>query len=301
MKGFTLGNSRKPLGKVAFHNFELSLLSRGDGVEVLLQTINEGSLFYVYPGDNPTGLEFYYVLSGEMECDVGGEKKRLGPEDYFSAQGLVEPIHFTALTQVTLLWAVTDPTFFHLSKDMSILMGKVKEVEQKDRYTSMHSDRVAKYCVKIAKKLKLNKDQLENLTMASLLHDVGKIHVPAEILNKPDRLTDDEFSIIKKHPQDGANMIKETYYKELVPIIEQHHERLDGSGYPHGLKAEDILLEARIIAVSDTFDAMTEDRAYRKAFSKEHAMEELKRLSGKHYDQEIVQAFEEILKEEGIL
>ncbi|MBN8192906.1 HD domain-containing protein [Bacillus sp. NTK074B] len=301
MKGFTLGNSRKPLEKIEVDNFELSLLSRGDGVEVLLQTINEGSLFYVYPGDNPTGFEFYYVLTGDMECELKGEKKRLGPEDYFSAQGLVEPIHFTALTQVTLLWAVTDPTFFHLSKDMSTLMGTVKEVEQKDRYTSMHSDRVAKYCVKIAKKLKLNKDQLENLTMASLLHDVGKIHVPEEILNKPDRLTDEEFSIIKKHPEDGAKMIQETYYKELVPIIQQHHERLDGSGYPRGLKAGDILLEARIIAVSDSFDAMTEDRAYRKAFSKKHAIEELKKHAGTHYDQEIVRIFEEILIEEGVL
>lgn len=301
MEGFNIGNIKSPLEKVTFDHFELGLLSRGDGVEILVQTIEETSLFYVYPSDNPEAMEFYYVLTGDMECEMDGKKRVLGSGDYFSAKGLTEPIHFTALTQVTLLWAVTDPTFFHLSKDMSTLMKTVKDVEQKDRYTSMHSDRVAKYCVKIAKKLKLNKDQLENLTMASLLHDVGKIHVPAEILNKPDRLTDDEFSIIKKHPQDGANMIKETYYKELVPIIEQHHERLDGSGYPHGLKAEDILLEARIIAVSDTFDAMTEDRAYRKAFSKEHAMEELKRLSGKHYDQEIVQAFEEILKEEGIL
>ncbi|NMH69378.1 HD domain-containing protein [Bacillus sp. RO3] len=301
MEGFKMGNIRAPLEKVTFDHFELGLLSKGDGVEVLIQTIHEASMFYVYPGDNPSGMEFYYVLSGEMECEIDGEKKMMRAEDYFSAQGIREPIHFTAVTQVTLLWAVTEPTFFHLSKDMSDLLEKVKEVEKKDRYTSMHSDRVSKYCVKIAKKLKLHKDQLENLTMASLLHDMGKIHVPAEILNKADRLTDEEFAIVKKHPEDGANMIRDTYYQELVPIIEQHHERLNGSGYPRGLKGDVILLEARIIAVCDAFDAMTEDRAYRKAFSRQYAMDELKRLSGSHYDEEIVRVFEEILKEEGTL
>ncbi|MGU3472325.1 HD-GYP domain-containing protein [Paenibacillus sp. D51F] len=178
-------------------------------------------------------------------------------------------------------------------------MEITKQVEIKDRYTHRHSDRVAKYSVKIAKKLHISKEQLENLTVAAVLHDIGKIHVPIEILNKPGRLENEEFEIIKKHPIDGARMVINSYYQELAPIIEQHHERLDGSGYPYGLSGDDILLEARIIAVSDTFDAMTEDRAYRKAFKEQFAIDELKRMAGSHYDKEVVWAFEQILKEEG--
>jgi HD-GYP domain-containing protein (c-di-GMP phosphodiesterase class II) len=143
--------------------------------------------------------------------------------------------------------------------------------------------------------------KLDNINMASYLHDIGKINVPGEILYKPSRLTDEEYEIIKKHPADGAKMVKDTYYSEYATIIEQHHERLDGSGYPYGLKEDEILLEAKIIAVCDTFDAMTDDRAYRKAYEPNYAMDQIKSLVNKHYDEEIVNAFEEVLKEEGIL
>lgn len=300
MAGFTIGKKGNFIETVNFdNNLEMSLVTRGDGIEIIHQSIDEGKLFYVYPSDNVNALEFYYILSGRVECELGNKKHILGPEDYFSARGLSDSIHFTALSKVTLLCVFTEQTFVHISKDISSLIEIKKQVELKDRYTRKHSDRVAKYSVKIAKKLKLNKERLENLTLASVLHDIGKIHVPIEILNKPARLADEEFEIIKKHPVDGAEMIKESYYKELAPIIEQHHERLNGTGYPYGLSGDDILLEARIIAVSDTFDAMTEDRAYRKAFKEQIAIDELKRLAGSHYDEEVVLAFEQILREEG--
>ncbi|WP_068621173.1 HD domain-containing phosphohydrolase [Paenibacillus tuaregi] len=299
MDGFRIGKRGSFLEEVHFDKNEIKLLSRGDGVEVLLQTIEKDRLFYVYPSDNPNVMEFFYILSGHLVCELDDQKIELGPQDYYTAKGLKGPVHFTALTDITYLWVITEPTFRHLSKDISKLMNIVKEVEKKDRYTYMHSDRVAEYAVKIAKKLKLNKEQLENLSIASVLHDIGKIHIPEEILNKPGRLTPEEFELIKKHPADGAEMIKETYYGEIAPIIEQHHERLDGSGYPHGLHGSGILLEARIIAVSDTFDAMTEDRAYRKASDVQTAMSEIRRLSGTHYDETVVDAFEEVLREEG--
>lgn len=299
MDGFRIGRKGSFLEEVHFDKNEIKLLSRGDGVEVLLQTIEKDRLFFVYPSDNPNVMEFFYILSGQLVCELDDQKIELGPHDYYTAKGLKNPIHFTALTDITYLWVITEQTFVHLSKDISKLMGMVKEVEKKDRYTYMHSDRVAEYAVKIAKKLKLNTEQLENLSIASILHDIGKIHIPEEILNKPGKLTGEEFEMIKKHPGDGAEMIKETYYGEIAPIIEQHHERLNGSGYPRGLKEEEILLEARIIAVSDTFDAMTEDRAYRKAFGAQVAMDELRRLTGSHYDKVVVDAFEDILREEG--
>jgi putative nucleotidyltransferase with HDIG domain len=299
MEGFKIGKKGSFLEKVLYDTNEISLLKRGDGVEVLLHTIEKDRLFYIYPSDDSKVLEFYFILSGEVICELNDEKMILGPQDYFSAMGLIEPIHFTALTNVTFLWVTTEQTFVHLSNKIASLMGIVKEVEEKDRYTYMHSDRVANYSIKIAKKLKLNKVQIDNLNRASFLHDIGKVHVPEEILKKPTKLTTEEFSIIKKHPSDGAEMIRGTFYEDLAPIIEQHHERLNGSGYPHGLKGDDILLEARIIAVSDTFDAMTEDRVYRKANDAKYALDEIKRCSGTLYDPEVVEAFEKVLKEEG--
>lgn len=299
MKGFKVGKNGSSIESVIYDKNKISLLTRGDGVEVLLQTIEKDKLFYVYPADDPNVMEFYYILSGKVICELEDERQILGQQDYFKAKGLAEPVHFTALTDVTLLWVITDETFVFISKDAKNFMDIVDQVERKDRYTYMHSERVSRYAVKIAKKLKLNSDHLENLTTASMLHDIGKIHVPEEVLNKPGRLTDEEYALIKKHATDGAEMVKGTYYDEVAPIIEQHHERLDGSGYPFGLKGDEILLEARIIAVSDTFDAMTEDRAYRKAFDPQFALNELKRLKGTQYDAEIVDIFEEVLREEG--
>ncbi len=244
-------------------------------------------------------MEFYFILSGEIVCEVDNEKLTLGPQDYFSAKGLIEPIHFTALSNVTFLWVITEPIFAPLSTEISSLMDVVKQVEQKDRYTYMHSDRVANNAVKIAKKMRLNKVQVDNINIASYLHDIGKINIPEDILNKQTFLTEEEFSIVKKHPVDGVEMIKGNNYEEILPIIEQHHERLNGSGYPYGLTGDQILLESRIIAVSDSFDAMTEDRPYRKAFDPQFALDEIKRLVGTHYDKQVLEAFEEVLKDEG--
>jgi putative nucleotidyltransferase with HDIG domain len=299
MEGFRIGKSGTSLEKVLLNTNEISLLAHGDGVEVLLQNIEKDRLFYIYPANNPHVLEFHIILSGEIVCEQNDEKIVLRQQDYFSVKGIIEPIHFTAVTPVTLLCVITEPTFVSLSKDISSLMDIVKQVEVKDRYTYLHSNRVANYSIKIAKKLKLNRIQLENLNTASSLHDIGKIHVPEEVLNKPSKLTVEEFEIIKNHPSDGAKMIKGTFYEELAPIIEQHHERLNGSGYPKGLKGDDILLEARIIAVSDTFDAMTEDRVYRKASNAQEAFDVIKSSIGTLYDREVVDAFEKVLKEEG--
>ncbi|MCA1041140.1 HD domain-containing protein [Bacillus infantis] len=295
---FTIGRKGENLERVSFEHFDISLLARGDGSEVIIQRISKDNLFYVYPGDNPNVMEFVYILQGEMFCELNGEKVYMGPHDYFTSTDLKEPIHFTTLSEVIYIWVITEPTFYQLSESVQSLKAVVDEVEKKDKYTHKHSERVSEYAVKIARKLSLPKGKLENLYIASILHDIGKIHTPGEILNKPDKLTDEEFAVIKRHPLEGSEMVKDLYYQDIVAIIEQHHERLDGTGYPRGLKGDEIRLESRIIAVSDTFDAMTEDRAYRKAFSVRFAMDELKRLASTHYDSKVVNAFEEILKEE---
>lgn len=299
LEGIKIGKKGSVLDSVQLDVTNISLLSRGDGTEVMLQSLEKDKLFYMYPSENPEVMEFCYILSGEIVCEIGEKKTILGPHDYFTASGLSDSIHFTVLSDVTFIWIITEPVFVHLSKEISDLMEIAKQVEAKDRYTHMHSDRVANYAVKIAKKMKLSKSQLENVNTAAVVHDIGKIHISEEILNKPSRLTDEEFAIIKKHPQDGAEMLKGTVYEELYPIIVQHHERLNGTGYPYGLKGDEILLEACIIAVSDTFDAMTEDRAYRKAFNAQFAFDEIESMAGTHYDRKVVKAFGEVLREEG--
>lgn len=299
MEGFTVGKKGTTIETVEFDVSKIGLLSKGNGVEVLVQHLNQDKLFYIYPSENSSTLEFYYILKGKVECELDGERVIFSEGDYFTAQNLADTLHFKTLSELSFLWVVTEPTFVHVSNEMKTLMAIVKQVEEKDRYTFMHSNRVAEYAVKTAKKLGVNTDLLNRLAESAYLHDIGKVHIPEEILNKPGTLTKDEFDVIKRHPEDGAKMLEDTIYESLMPILLQHHERLDGSGYPNGLKDHEILLEAKIIAVSDTFDAMTEDRAYRNAFTAEYALDEIKQLSGTKYDPQVVQAFEQVLKEEG--
>ncbi|MFD0050582.1 HD domain-containing phosphohydrolase [Actinomycetes bacterium NPDC127524] len=299
MKGLKVIKKGSYLEKVKNNSTELSLLEQGDGVEIMLQSIKKDKMFYLYPSDNPEVMEFIYILSGDIELDEDGIKVPLGPKDSYSAQGLEKVVYFEAKTDVTYLWVITEPAFYEVSSDIANLRKIINDAENRDPYTFKHSERVAQYSVKIAKVLNMQNKQLKMLYLAAELHDIGKINIPIEILNKPGKLTKEEFDVIKKHPGDGAEMVMKTSYKHLAKIIEQHHERLNGSGYPHGLKGDDILLQAKIIAVSDTFDAMTEDRAYRKAHSAQYAIDEIKSMAGTHYEPEIVDALEKVLIEEG--
>jgi len=151
-------------------------------------------------------------------------------------------------------------------------------VETRDFYTAGHQKRVAKLSVKIAEEMKLSGERIEALRMAASIHDLGKISTPAEILSKPGRISEAEFSIIKEHPKIGYNIIKMIDFPiPIAEIILQHHERINGSGYPYGLKGKDILLEAKILAVADSFEAMVNHRPYRPAMGLDEAIEELKK------------------------
>lgn len=157
--------------------------------------------------------------------------------------------------------------------------------------------RVLANALKIGERLHLNYESLEKLTLAAMLHDIGKVKIPANILNKPGKLTNKEYDIVKKHPFYGFEMIHKLANPSIANIILQHHERLDGSGYPYGLYENQILIEAKIIAISDSFDAMTEDRVYRKGSPPHVAFQEIESLSGVYYDNEVVEAFGEVLYE----
>lgn len=164
-------------------------------------------------------------------------------------------------------------------------------VETKDPYTAGHQQRVAQLACVIAVEMGLPSDQIEGLRVIGYLHDIGKIGIPAEILSKPGKISEMEFNIIKWHPQAGYDILKALKFPWPVGQgILQHHERLDGSGYPHGLHGEDILLEARVLAVADVMEAMTSYRPYRPALGIEKALEEIKKNKGRLYDPEVVHA-----------
>jgi putative nucleotidyltransferase with HDIG domain len=165
-------------------------------------------------------------------------------------------------------------------------------IEKRDPYTGGHTQRVTLYSQAIAKYLELNPLERKWLKIASVLHDIGKIGIEDKILKKPERLNLEEFDLIKNHSDIGAKIIEHIrQLKEIVPGVKYHHEQPDGKGYPEGLKGEEIPLIAKIVAVADTYDAMTTDRPYRKAMEKEVAIGELKMCSGTQLDKEVVEAF----------
>jgi len=173
-----------------------------------------------------------------------------------------------------------------------------KIVETKDPYTSGHQQRVSKLAETIAQEMKLPKDKIEGIRVSSLVHDVGKISVPAEILNKPIKLTEIEFNLIKDHSQVGYDILKSIEFPwPIEKIVLQHHERLDGSGYPRGLKGEDIIIEARIIGVADVVEAMSSHRPYRPALGIDAALEEISKNKGILYDPEVVNICLKLFKE----
>jgi HD-GYP domain-containing protein (c-di-GMP phosphodiesterase class II) len=166
-------------------------------------------------------------------------------------------------------------------------------IEKRDSYTASHQRRVAKICRAIAGELGFSWERTQGLRMAAAIHDLGKILVPAAILNKSGDLSEHELAIIKSHPQNAYDILKSIDFPwPLAEAIHQHHERMDGSGYPQGLKGNAILLEARIIAVADVFDAITRFRSYRPAVGIEKALTELKTNRGVLYDPAVVDACE---------
>lgn len=156
---------------------------------------------------------------------------------------------------------------------LSTIQALTTALELRDEYTAGHMSSTAKLSVEIGKLFNFNKERLDGLLLGATIHDIGKIALPLGLLNKVKKLNTDEFNTIKKHSAYGVDIIKNiNFYSPVKLMVEQHHERLDGSGYPHGLKDEEIILEAKIIAVADSFDAMTGDRPYRKALSKAEAL-----------------------------
>ncbi len=173
------------------------------------------------------------------------------------------------------------------------------EVDKKDHYTKCHCNRVSEYCVLIGKKLGLPQEDLDKLRIGGLFHDIGKIGISDNILKKESKLTNEEYDEIQTHTSLGVDILtRNKVFKEIIPIVEYHHEKYDGNGYPFKLKGDEIPLAARITSVADTFDAMTSKRSYRDPIPLTDVVEEFKKCSGTQFDPNIVNTFLDIINNE---
>jgi len=180
---------------------------------------------------------------------------------------------------------------------LSTIQALNKTVEAKDPYTSGHANRVCDYAVELAKAIELPFTSIENIRTAAILHDIGKIGINDNILNKATKLTAEEYQEIMRHPSIGADIIcKVDFLKDITVIVKHHHERYDGNGYPDGLSQDEIPIEASVLMIADSYDAMTSDRPYRKALTREEAIEELRRNSGTQFNPELVKKFISIIE-----
>lgn len=172
-------------------------------------------------------------------------------------------------------------------------------LDSRDSYTWHHSENVSKYSLMIAEKMNLPKNICDNIRVGALLHDIGKIGIPEDILTKPGKLTDEEYNLIKNHTKIGYNMIKHVsnfHENGVLDIILYHHERYDGKGYPKGLKGNEIPLVARIVAIADTYDAMISKRIYRNEFDLKYTLSEIRKNKETQFDPEIADVFLNLFK-----
>jgi len=228
--------------------------------------------------DSHAEASLLLVLSGQLKLDVG---RALTPGDVTTLQGSQR----LQLEPRTRLWQITGTR--GLVRDLERLSTHLR---RKDAVTAAHSARVARLALGIGQHLGLSGARRERLGLAAYLHDLGKLRLPSRVLQTPDSLTLAEWRLMVQHPSYGRQLLEPTPLVALAPWVEQHHERLDGSGYPFGLSGDAVQLESYIIAVADTFDAITHARPYRGARSPQEALSELNRYSDTLYPREVVAA-----------
>ncbi|MGB2783708.1 MAG: HD domain-containing phosphohydrolase, partial [Atribacterota bacterium] len=244
--------------------------------EIVVKNLKEGlSSPFEYRCINKSG-EVRWVLQVVTSITYQGKRAILG--------------NFKDVTEIKRTERALKQSYQKLQETMQDTIKIIaKVVEVKDPYTAGHQYRVSQLATRIAKKLKFSSDKLEGIRITALVHDIGKISIPAEILSKPTKLNEIEYNLIKDHSRIGADILKTIDFPwPVAQIILQHHERLNGSGYPQGLKGDEIFPEARIMGVADVVEAMSSHRPYRPALGIGKALEEISQNKGILYDSEVV-------------
>lgn len=249
-------------------------------ISTVFSILNSKNIFYSFTSNVKLGLLNIFAMApfGIILAIVF---------DTYSYLGVLIVLFPTILARYTFSLYIDSKTQYAQTVD-----AIMHAMEARDKYTEGHSQRVAEISTLIARELKYNEWKIEQLNIAAMLHDIGKIGIDDSILNKPGKLTNEEFDIIKKHPEIGFNIIKEV--KNLgyaSSIIRYHHERFDGRGYPEGKKTEELELDVFIVQLADSIDAMATDRPYRKALAQEVIIEEVKKNKGTQFHPRVVDAY----------
>lgn len=296
---------------IVFYLFLSSTISKNilNPLDILLdkaKTIGSGNFNEAIPDsllkrkDEIGGLSMTIeVMQNDLNSYVGELKKHAVELDKRNSEIAMQSNEINALYEET---AAMNDQLHDLLKEiksnyLETVSALANAIEAKDIYTKGHCERVTNYSIAIAKVLRLNSNQIETLQFAGLLHDIGKIGIPAGILGKPTKLTKEEFDVIKTHPDIGYKILKGVNFLEpSSKILLQHHEKLDGTGYPLGLTGNKIDYLAKILSAADAYDAMTSSRPYRKApLTPDEAMDELIKCKGTQFDPEVVDAFIKVL------
>ena len=267
-----------------------------ENLQVSLITMSTDRILYVEPLSTSDAYKSYYIVKGS--CFVFDDGSILREGDMMIFRNTDEVHTLKTLEDTVILVHATHYDVYKTIEEQNAVIDKLlKEIQQKDHYTGEHSLRVFELVKKLGVRMGYKSKALNNLTKAAYYHDLGKIFVDDHILNKPGQLDEIEYEEIKKHVSNAKEMILEHFSVDIYNIIIQHHERVNGSGYPYGLKGDDICEEAMILAVCDCFDAMITNRVYKNGKSTEIALLELKELSGILYDPKVVSEFVEMILE----
>lgn len=294
MKGFEYGRIDVPADKDVLPS-AIKLLMKSGSSEVMLQTMKPNTFAWITPPDKEGAVEFYLILQGHLQIQYDNETKILGPHEYFYVTDLDQDVLLRNDEYVQILFFSTEPTYNTIEQFSEHLRVILRQINEKDAYTYGHSERVMEYSVQISNALKLEVGTIEQIALSAAFHDVGKCEVADSILTKADKLTNEEYAIMKQHPIHSRKILEKRFGSRIGKIVEQHHEREDGSGYPYGLTEDQILYEAKIIAVADSFDAMTSKRIYSAPKTFEEALQDLKSTPNK-YNQNIVNILVELVK-----
>jgi len=281
---------------------ETRLLAKVDDVEVHKQTVPAQVTFFLDSADEWQGFEFIYLLQGKLRyLDLDAPALTLGPGDYIARHLVNQRTYFKAEADTILLYLSSQPSFQYLRKRVDEYVQLAEQIER-DEYTDGHCRRIQTLARRVGERMGLTGPQLANLLYAAFFHDLGKAKVSRQILRKQGPLTAQEWEVMKQHTVWGSEMLSsKDFLKEAAAIVEQTHETVDGTGYPKGLKGEHILLEAKIIAVVDAYDAMTTDRPYRRGLPQDEALQRLQQGADTQFEPKVVSAFRQLLEEQNLV
>jgi HD-GYP domain-containing protein (c-di-GMP phosphodiesterase class II) len=274
------------------------LLATYRAIEVTRHVVPAGKPIYFDEASEWSGFEFVYILKGALTLVQDEGNLEIHAGDYFYHAGLPERAVFRVEENVEVLMVSSPPGFHLVQKEASEMLALARSVEEKDEATEGHCHRLERLAILTGERLGLSGQRLIDLSYGAYLHDIGKVRVPSQILGKADALDDEEWEQMRRHPEHGEDILREKSFLQAASrIVRAHHERYDGTGYPDGLRGEEIPIEARIIAVVDAYDAITSERPYKPALAKKRALEELRLGSGTHFDSRVVRAFASVIAE----